>query len=64
MRIREVEDELPLFVAMFGLYGNPNVFLTEEMGNGAVEADKSGDYIDMDKDRTLYTIGLATRPSR
>ncbi|OAX33747.1 hypothetical protein K503DRAFT_804130 [Rhizopogon vinicolor AM-OR11-026] len=60
MRIREVEDEWPLFVAMFFPHGNPNVFLMEEMRDRAVEAGKSSDYIDIDKDRTPYTIELAT----
>ncbi|OAX38104.1 hypothetical protein K503DRAFT_783152 [Rhizopogon vinicolor AM-OR11-026] len=60
MRIREVKDDLPLFVVVFGPHGNPNVFLTEEMRSRAVEAGKSGDYIDIDKNRTPYTIGLAT----
>ena len=43
MRIREVEDDLPLFEAAFGPHGNLNVFLTEEMRSRAVEAGKSGD---------------------
>src|SRR5882757_4366046 len=43
MRIREVEDERPLSVAVFGPRGNPNLFLTEEMRGGAVKAGKSGD---------------------
>ncbi|OJA10519.1 hypothetical protein AZE42_01722 [Rhizopogon vesiculosus] len=60
MRIREAKDGLPLFVVVFGPHGNPNVFLTEEMRSRAVEAGKSGDYIDIDKDRTLYTVDLAT----
>ncbi|OAX31101.1 hypothetical protein K503DRAFT_806373 [Rhizopogon vinicolor AM-OR11-026] len=60
MRIREVEDEWPLSVVVFGPHGNPNLFLTEEMRGGAVEAGKSGDYIDIDKDRMPYTIELTT----
>ncbi|OJA08423.1 hypothetical protein AZE42_08310 [Rhizopogon vesiculosus] len=55
----EVEDDLPLFVAVFGLHVNPDVFLMEDMRSRAVEAGKSGDYIDIDKDRMPYTTGLA-----
>ncbi|OAX34355.1 hypothetical protein K503DRAFT_785834 [Rhizopogon vinicolor AM-OR11-026] len=56
-RIREVEDDLPLFVVMFGPHGNPSVSMTEEMRSRTVEAGNSGDYIDIDKDRTPYTVG-------
>src|SRR6266481_3523847 len=31
MCIRDVKNDLPLFVVVFDPYGNPNVFLTEEM---------------------------------
>ena len=43
MRIREVKDDSPLFVVVFGPHGNLNVFLTEEMRSRDVEAGKSGD---------------------
>ena len=43
MCIREVKDDLPLFVVVFDPHGNPNVFLTKEMRSRAVEAGKSGD---------------------
>jgi hypothetical protein len=33
MRIREVKDDLLLFVVVIGPHNNPNVFLTEEMRN-------------------------------
>ncbi|OJA10266.1 hypothetical protein AZE42_10442 [Rhizopogon vesiculosus] len=62
MRIREVEDDFPLLVTVFGPHGDPNVFLTEEMRGRAVGAGSSGDYIDIDKDRMLYTTGYMLVP--
>ncbi|OAX31391.1 hypothetical protein K503DRAFT_91757 [Rhizopogon vinicolor AM-OR11-026] len=39
----EAEYDLLLFVAVFGLHGNPDVFLTEDLRSRVVEAGKSGD---------------------
>ena len=40
--MKEVEEDLPLFRAVFGPHDNPNVFLTEEMRSKAVDAGKAG----------------------
>ncbi|KAG0702517.1 glycosyl transferase family 90-domain-containing protein, partial [Suillus ampliporus] len=40
----EVDDDLPMFRAVFSPHDNPNVFLTHEMRQRAVEAGKIGDY--------------------
>ncbi|OJA14810.1 hypothetical protein AZE42_04184, partial [Rhizopogon vesiculosus] len=55
--MKEVEEDLPLFRAVFSPHDNPNVFLTEEMRSKAIKAGKLGKYIDIDKDRTPYTRG-------
>jgi hypothetical protein len=41
--MKEVEEDLPLFRAVFGPHDNPNVFLTAEMKRRAVEAGNSHD---------------------
>ncbi|KAG1724296.1 glycosyl transferase family 90-domain-containing protein [Suillus paluster] len=43
----EVEDDLPMFRAVFSPHDNPNVFITHEMRKRAVEAGRTGDYIDL-----------------
>ncbi|KAG1741650.1 hypothetical protein EDB19DRAFT_704884 [Suillus lakei] len=44
--MKDVEKDLPLFRAVFGPHDNPNVFLTHEMRNKAVEAGQKGEPID------------------
>jgi hypothetical protein len=41
--MKEVEENLPLFRAVFSSHDNPNVVLTTEMKRQAVEAGKSHD---------------------
>jgi hypothetical protein len=40
--MKEVEEDLPLFRAVFSPHDNPNVFVTEEMRSRAVDAGKAG----------------------